>query len=171
MEMKVLTDTDETTISAVAESMKSLKFGPAFAIPPSREAEFSGGRISFHEDGFVGYDDEEEILHFKKIRFSLLKDAVISRSQFKMETIVVQAPNSQNGSTLQDYQMELMLLEQQNKARLLRARQDQEAESALLNFQKQLLLREQENDLNKILLARRPRRQNGSTLQDGRGCS
>ena len=147
--MKILPDTDETTISTVAESY----FGPAFAIPPSREAEFSGGRIPFHEDGFVGYDDEEEILHFKKIRFSLLKDAVISRSQFKMETIVVQAPNSQNGSTLQDYQMELMLLEQQNKARLLRARQDQEAESALQIFQKHLLLREQEN---KRLLAQAP---------------
>ena len=44
----------------------------------------------------------------------------------------VQAPNGQNGNhALQDYQMQLMLLEQQNKKRLLMARQEQEGKDSM----------------------------------------
>lgn len=43
-----------------------------------------------------------------------------------------QAPNGQNGNhALQDYQMQLMLLEQQNKKRLLMARQEQEGKDSM----------------------------------------
>lgn len=45
---------------------------------------------------------------------------------------VVQAPHGQNGNhALQDYQMQLMLLEQQNKKRLLMARQEQEGKDSM----------------------------------------
>ena len=44
----------------------------------------------------------------------------------------VQPPNGQNGNhALQDYQMQLMLLEQQNKKRLLMARQEQEGKDSM----------------------------------------
>ena len=83
--------------------------------------------------------------------------------------------DTHTSSALQDYQMQMMLLEQQNKKRLLMARQEQDGSgypsrllpnsapsrnTALQDYQLQLMLLEQQNVRRKMMLPHNPMAQN-----------
>jgi hypothetical protein len=82
------------------------------------------------------------------------------------------APQAPINHALQDYQMQLMLLEQQNKKRLMMARQEQDvllepssqALSPLQDYQMQLMLLEQQNK-KRLMMARQEQEETSQQSQ------
>ena len=104
-------------------------------------------------------------------------DQVISSSTTGQNYTETVAPPVTQNHALQDYQMQLMLLEQQNKKRLLMAPREQQNQAApvtrnhaLEGYQMQLMLLEQQNKKRLLMAQREQQASSQSMISDNSGC-
>jgi hypothetical protein len=137
-------------------------------------SEFVGrGLKAVAEAGFRHWTEDDDESYRRLVQTPKFHDVLPWTAHDLVLELGDGAPQAPINHALQDYQMQLMLLEQQNKKRLMMARQEQDvlpepssqALSPLQDYQMQLILLEQQNK-KRLMMARQIQEENSQQSQD-----